>query len=133
MKAQRRNNYYWIFILLFPLFCFSQKIQYYSNGLEGIVKILKKEDSTIFFCNSKARPYVNKEAIDTIIKRNQEGKIKQGNVIFILSKARIFGFIEITKSKYKAKVINIIYKKVEYANGSVEIYRKNNKSKKNKK
>jgi hypothetical protein len=130
MKAQRRSNYCWIFIILLPLFSFSQKIQYYSNGCEGIVKILKKEDSTIFFCNSKARPSINKEAIDSIIKRNQHGKIKQGNVVLFLARAKVFGFIEITKSKDKAKVINIIYKKVEYANGSVEVYRKYNKSKK---
>lgn len=117
-------------IILFPLFCFSQKIQYYSNGLEGIVKILKKEDSTIFFCNSKARPLVSKEVIDTVIRRNQQGRIKRGSIVLVLAKAKVFGFIEITKSKDKAKSINIVYKKVQYTSGVVEIYRKPNKKNK---
>jgi hypothetical protein len=116
-------------MFLIPIFCFSQKIRYYSNGLEGIVKILKKEDSTIFFCNSKARPSINKEAIDTIISRNQQGRITRGNVVLVLTKAKVFGFIEITKSKDKAKSINIVYKKVQYTSGVVEIYRKPNKKK----
>jgi hypothetical protein len=113
-------------IIVFPIFCFSQKIEYYNYGYEGIDKILKVKDSTFIFCNSKARPYIKEEVIDSVIERYQRGKMNSGNIILQLKNAKVFGFIEILKSKNKVKSITITYQKIEYKNGLTEIYKKPN-------
>jgi hypothetical protein len=113
-----------VLLVLLPMVCLSQQTEYYSYGYEGIERIYRKGDSVILFSNSKARPYIKDAVIDTMIKRYQIGKIKSGETIIQLNDAKIFGFIEIIKGKEKSKSINIIYKKVEYKNGLIEIYRK---------
>ena len=113
-----------LLLVLFPIVGLSQKIEYYSYGYEGVERFYKIKDSTIIFCNSKARPYVKDAVIDTVIKRYRKGKIKAGEIIIQLNDAKVFGIIEITKGKEKSKSVNIIYQKVEYKNGLIEIYRK---------
>jgi hypothetical protein len=113
-----------VLLVLFPMVCLSQKTEYYSYGYEGIERIYRKKDSVILFSNSKARPYVKDAVIDTLIKRHQRGKIKSGEIVIQLNDAKVFGFIEIINGKEKSKSINIIYQKVEYKNGLIEIYRK---------
>ena len=78
----------------------------------------------IVFSNSKARPYIKDVVIDTVIKRYQRGNIKSGEIIIQLNEAKVFGFIQIIKGKEKSKSVNVIYEKVEYKNGLIEIYRK---------
>lgn len=58
------------------------------------------------------------------MKRYQRGKIKSGEVVIELKDAKVFGIIEIIKGKYKSKSVKIIYQKVEYQNGLIEIYKK---------
>jgi hypothetical protein len=111
-------------LILMPIVCLSQKTEYYSYGYEGIVSFYKKNDSVIIFSNSKARPFIKDAIIDTIMKRYQRGKIKSGEITIQLNEAKVFGIIEITKGKEKSKSINIIYQKVEYKNGLIEIYKK---------
>jgi hypothetical protein len=115
-------------LLLMPIVCLSQKTEYYSYGNEGIEGFYRKNDSVIIFSNSKARPFVKDAVIDTLIKRYQRGKIKSGEITIQLNDAKVFGFIEIINGKEKSKSINIIYQKVEYKNGLIEIYRKPKKN-----
>jgi hypothetical protein len=119
-----RNNIKLVLLVLFPIICLSQNVEYYSYGYEGIERIYKKKDSVIIFSNSKARPYIKDVIIDTLIKRYQRGKIKLGEIIIQLNDAKIFGFIEIINGKGKHKFINIVYQKVEYKKELIEIYRK---------
>ena len=111
-------------LLFLPILSFSQKVEYYSFGYEGIERIYKKSDSVILFSNSRARPYIKDIVIDTIMKRYQRGKIKSGEVVIELKYAKVFGVIEIIKGKDKSKSVKITYQKVEYQNGLIEIYKK---------
>jgi hypothetical protein len=113
-----------LLLLLLPIISLSQNVEYYSYGYEGIERIYKKKDSVILFSNSRARPYIKDAVIDTIMKRYQLGKIKSGEIIIQTNDAKVFGIIEITKGKDKSKLVNIIYEKVEYKTGLIEIYRK---------
>ncbi len=109
-------------MVLFPIAVLSQNVEHYSYGYEGIERIYRKNDSVILFCNSRARPYIKDVVIDTIMKRYQLGRIKSGEIVIQLNDAKVFGIIEITKGKEKSKSVTIIYEKVEYKNGLIEIY-----------
>lgn len=111
-------------LVFFPIVGLSQNTKYYSYGYEGVEKIYRKNDSVIIFSNSRARPYIKDAVIDTVIKRYQLGRIKSGEIIIQLNDAKVFGIIEITKGKDKSKSVTIIYEKVEYKNGLIEVYRK---------
>jgi hypothetical protein len=117
-------NFKLLVILIMPILSFSQKIEFYNYGYEGIEKIYRKNDSTILFSNSRARPYIKDVIIDTLIKRYRKEKIKSGEAVIQISNAKVYAVIEIKKSNSKVKSVNIIYQKVEYKNGLIEIYKK---------
>lgn len=99
----------------------SQKIVYYKHGKEGIEQVYTKKDSTIIFCNSKARPNIKDEVIALLVKRYEAKQLKEGFVVLELENAKVYGVIHIQKGEGRLKTITITYQKIEYQNGIIEI------------
>ena len=110
----------WLFLLL-PILCIGQKVEYYKYGYGGMVKYLKKPNSTTIFCDSLARPLVRNEAIDSIVSRYNHKLLTPGNLVITLKTAMVIGKIE-KRETSSLEVYNFIYEKVIYKNGLIEVY-----------
>ena len=110
-----------ILLLLMTTFVYSQqKIEYYNYGYEGIEKIGKIKDSTLVYSNFFAKAEIRAEVADSILKKYR--KLKSGNYQVNIKSAKVFGRLELIRTKDLINV-NFYYSKTEYNNGLISIYK----------
>ena len=114
----------WLLLLLMlPMFCLGQKVEYYHHGYCGMVKISKKTNATTIFCDSFARPLIRYEVIDSVVSRYNQRLLESGNLVVPIKSAIVIGRV-VKREKGSLLVYNFVYEKVVYHNGLIEIYQK---------
>jgi hypothetical protein len=118
-------------LILFSSLCYSQKIEYYKYGYEGIEMFGKVKDSTIIYTQHKAKTTIRIAVATKITNLYLGKKLKNGNLVVELPNAIVSGRIKIQRKK-KLIVINYFYERVEWCDKDlieIPLSVKNGKSK----
>jgi hypothetical protein len=102
---------YVVLLILFFSTCYSQKIEYYKYGYEGIEMFGKVKDSTIIYTQHKAKATIRIAVATKITNLYLGKKLKNGNLVVELPNAIVSGRIKIQR-KGKLVVINYFYERV---------------------
>jgi hypothetical protein len=122
---------YPVLLILFFSTCYSQKIEYYKYGYEGIEMFGKVKDSTIIYTQHKAKATIRIAVATKITNLYLGKKLKNGNLVVELPNAIVSGRIKIQRKK-KLIVINYFYERVEWCDKDlieIPLSVKNGKSK----
>jgi len=102
-----------VLLILFSSLCYSQKIEYYKYGYEGIELFGKVKDTTIIYTQHKAKGTIRIDVAKKVVNLYLDKKLKDGNLVVELPVAIVSGRIKIER-KGKLVVINYFYEKVEW-------------------
>jgi hypothetical protein len=94
-------------------FCYSQNVEYYKYGYEGIEMFGKVKDSTVIYTQHKAKGTIRTDVAKRIVNLYLDRKLKDGNLVVELPIAIVSGRIKIER-KGKLVVINYFYERVEW-------------------
>ena len=112
-----------LFTLLFTCLSFSQKINYYKNGYEGIQFIGRDRDSTIIYSHNMAKPIAEKGVGNYICQLYTKSRIPSGKLVVCAQNAEVHGNLTISR-KGKLVLLLFTYTKVIWNDGTIEIPQK---------
>jgi hypothetical protein len=102
-----------LLFLFVSTFCYSQNVEYYKYGYEGIEMFGKVKDSTVIYTQHKAKGTIRTDVAKRIVNLYLDRKLKDGNLVVELPIAIVSGRIKIER-KGKLVVINYFYERVEW-------------------
>lgn len=102
-----------ILFLLISASCYSQKVEYYKYGYEGIELFGKVKDTTVIYTQHKAKGTIRTDVAKKVVNLYLDKKLKDGSLIIELPTSIVTGRIKIER-KGKLIVINYFYEMVEW-------------------
>jgi hypothetical protein len=102
-----------LLFLFVSTFCYSQNVEYYKYGYEGIEMFGKVGDTTVIYTQHKAKGTIRTDVAKKIVNLYLDRKLKDGNLVVELPIAIVSGRIKIER-KGKLVVINYFYERVEW-------------------
>jgi hypothetical protein len=102
-----------LLFLFVSTFCYSQNVEYYKYGYEGIEMFGKVGDTTVIYTQHKAKGTIRTDVAKRIVNLYLDRKLKDGNLVVELPIAIVSGRIKIER-KGKLVVINYFYERVEW-------------------
>ena len=102
-----------LLFLFVSTFCYSQNVEYYKYGYEGIEMFGKVGDTTVIYTQHKAKGTIRIDVAKKVVNLYLDRKLKDGNLVVELPIAIVSGRIKIER-KGKLVVINYFYERVEW-------------------
>ena len=115
---------YLIVLFLLSTVCYSQNVEYYNYGYEGIEMYHKGKDSMVVYTQHMAKATIRSEVALKVINLYLTRKIKNGELVVELPNAIVTGRIFLERRE-KLVVINYYYERVEWCDKNlIEIPKK---------